>query len=108
MKRANVVRAALAIVVLVVSGWLVAARPARLGLDLRGGTQIVLQTKDGERTKATAKTTDEASALEQTGQRPRLVMGSAANLKVTYRDNRGSSLATKIDVQAAAPKAAPR
>jgi len=60
VKRANVVRAALAIVVLVVSGWLVAARPARLGLDLRGGTQIVLQTRDGERTRATAKTTDEA------------------------------------------------
>jgi SecD/SecF fusion protein len=29
------------------AGWLVATRPARLGLDLRGGTQIVLEAKDG-------------------------------------------------------------
>jgi SecD/SecF fusion protein len=28
------------------AGWLVVTRPARLGLDLRGGTQIVLQAKD--------------------------------------------------------------
>jgi SecD/SecF fusion protein len=54
------VRAVLALVVLVVSGWLVAARPARLGLDLRGGTQIVLETRDGELAKATAKTTNDA------------------------------------------------
>jgi SecD/SecF fusion protein len=32
----------------------------RLGLDLRGGTQIVLETSDGELAKATAETTDEA------------------------------------------------
>ena len=32
-------------------------------------------------------TTDEASALEQLGHRPRLVMGSAANLKVTYPED---------------------
>ena len=32
-------------------------------------------------------TTDEASALEQLGLRPRLVMGSAANLKVTYPED---------------------
>jgi SecD/SecF fusion protein len=54
------VRAVLALVVLVVSGWLVATRPARLGLDLRGGTQIVLETRDGELAKATAKSTDDA------------------------------------------------
>ncbi|MGC9669709.1 protein translocase subunit SecD [Planosporangium sp. 12N6] len=42
------------------SGWLVATRPARLGLDLRGGTQIVLETRDGELANATAKTTDDA------------------------------------------------
>jgi SecD/SecF fusion protein len=28
------------------AGWLAIARPARLGLDLRGGTQIVLEAKD--------------------------------------------------------------
>ena len=34
-----------------------------------------------------AATTDEASAIEQLGYRPRLVMGSAANLKVTYPED---------------------
>ncbi len=60
MSRATAVRAVLALVVLVVSGWLVATRPARLGLDLRGGTQIVLQTRDGDRARADAATTDQA------------------------------------------------
>jgi SecD/SecF fusion protein len=53
-------RAVLALVVLGVSGWLVATRPARLGLDLRGGTQIVLETRDGELAKANSQTTDQA------------------------------------------------
>ena len=35
MSRANAARAVLALVVIVVSGWLIAVRPARLGLDLR-------------------------------------------------------------------------
>jgi SecD/SecF fusion protein len=60
MSRATAVRAFLALVVLVVSGWLVATRPARLGLDLRGGTQIVLQTRDGDQARADATTTDQA------------------------------------------------
>jgi SecD/SecF fusion protein len=60
MSRAIVVRVVLALVVLVVSGWLLATRPPRLGLDLRGGTQIVLETRDGEFAKADAVTTDEA------------------------------------------------
>jgi SecD/SecF fusion protein len=60
MSRATAVRAVLALVVLAVSGWLVATRPARLGLDLRGGTQIVLQTRDGELARATAATTNDA------------------------------------------------
>ena len=34
------------LLVLGAAGWLAATRPARLGLDLRGGTQIVLETKD--------------------------------------------------------------
>ena len=60
MTRANTVRAVLALAVLAVSGWLVATRPPNLGLDLRGGTQIVLETRDGELAKANADTTDEA------------------------------------------------
>lgn len=60
MTRATTVRAVLALAVLAVSGWLVATRPPNLGLDLRGGTQIVLETKDGELAKANADTTDEA------------------------------------------------
>jgi SecD/SecF fusion protein len=60
VSRATAVRAFLALVVLVVSGWLVATRPARLGLDLRGGTQIVLQTRDGDQTRADAATTEQA------------------------------------------------
>jgi SecD/SecF fusion protein len=35
------------LLVLGVAGWLAVTRPARLGLDLRGGTQIVLEAKDG-------------------------------------------------------------
>jgi SecD/SecF fusion protein len=60
MSRATTVRAVLALVVLAVSGWLSATRPPRLGLDLRGGTQITLETRDGEFAKADAATTDEA------------------------------------------------
>src|SRR5689334_5903034 len=60
MSRANSVRVVLALVVLAVSGWLLATRPPRLGLDLRGGTQIVLETRDGEFAAANSVTTDEA------------------------------------------------
>ncbi|GAA4960477.1 protein translocase subunit SecD [Actinoplanes utahensis] len=60
MSRVNAVRAVLALVVLAVSGWLLATHPPRLGLDLRGGTQIVLETRDGEFAQATPSTTDEA------------------------------------------------
>ena len=35
------------LLVLGAAGWMVVIRPARLGLDLRGGTQIVLEAKDG-------------------------------------------------------------
>jgi SecD/SecF fusion protein len=60
VSRATAARAVLALVVLVVAGWLVATRPPKLGLDLRGGTQIVLETRDGEQSKATRTTTDQA------------------------------------------------
>jgi SecD/SecF fusion protein len=59
MSRATAVRAVLALVVLAVSGWLLATRTPQLGLDLRGGTQIVLETRDGEFAEANAVTTDE-------------------------------------------------
>ncbi|GAB3401031.1 protein translocase subunit SecD/SecF [Flindersiella endophytica] len=39
--------------------------PARLGLDLRGGTQIVLETKDSSTTKANAESTDRAIQVLQ-------------------------------------------
>jgi len=42
-------RLAAVLLVHVVAGWLAVTRPARLGLDLRGGTQIVLETRDGPR-----------------------------------------------------------
>jgi SecD/SecF fusion protein len=59
MSRATAVRAVLALVVLAVSGWLLATRTPQLGLDLRGGTQIVLETRDGEFAEANSVTTDE-------------------------------------------------
>jgi SecD/SecF fusion protein len=44
------------VAVLGVAGWLVADRPARLGLDLRGGTQIVLEARDTARQRVDADT----------------------------------------------------
>jgi SecD/SecF fusion protein len=46
------------IVLLAAAGALVLLRPARLGLDLRGGTQIVLEASDSERQRVTADTVD--------------------------------------------------
>ena len=46
------------IVLLGAAGALVLARPARLGLDLRGGTQIMLEARDSERHKIDADTVD--------------------------------------------------
>ena len=42
---------------------------------------------DALRSADPAATTDEASAMEQLGHRPRLVMGSAANIKVTFPED---------------------
>jgi 2-C-methyl-D-erythritol 4-phosphate cytidylyltransferase len=42
---------------------------------------------DALRAADPARTTDEASAMEQIGYRPRLVMGSATNIKVTYPED---------------------
>ena len=52
-----------AVLVLLLVGAATAAAllvPPRLGLDLRGGTQIVLEARDGPATRATAEATDRA------------------------------------------------
>lgn len=46
MSRQLIWRALMAFAVLAAAGALIATRPARLGLDLRGGTQIVLEAQD--------------------------------------------------------------
>ncbi|HEX8498861.1 MAG TPA: protein translocase subunit SecD [Actinomycetales bacterium] len=60
MSRASIVRALLALTVLVLSAIAVLTTSPRLGLDLRGGTQIVLETRDGNGVTADAATTDRA------------------------------------------------
>ncbi|GAA2576396.1 protein translocase subunit SecD [Actinomadura fulvescens] len=63
MTRANVVRAILAFAVLAASLYFALSKPARLGLDLRGGTQIVLETQDSPGAKATRENTDRAKEV---------------------------------------------
>ncbi|MTE20757.1 protein translocase subunit SecD [Streptomyces sp. TRM43335] len=58
MKRANLVRALLALAVVAVSVYLTVTTSPRLGLDLRGGTQIVLETRDSPTTQADREATD--------------------------------------------------
>ncbi|WP_131741122.1 protein translocase subunit SecD [Actinomadura roseirufa] len=60
MSRATLVRAALAFAVLAASLFLALSKPARLGLDLRGGTQIVLETRDAPPVRAGREATDRA------------------------------------------------
>jgi SecD/SecF fusion protein len=60
LSRATMVRALLALAVLAGSLFFAFSTPARLGLDLRGGTQIVLETKDSPTTKANQASTDRA------------------------------------------------
>nr|BFE83909.1 hypothetical protein GCM10020093_065100 [Planobispora longispora] len=60
MTRAPVVRAIAALAVIATSLYIALTMTPRLGLDLRGGTQIVLETKDSATVKATAETTDRA------------------------------------------------
>ena len=52
VSRAAAVRAVLALIVLALSAFYVLTKPPRLGLDLRGGTQIVLETRDSPTVKA--------------------------------------------------------
>jgi SecD/SecF fusion protein len=60
MSRPSVVRALLAFTVMTSALYFAITVPARLGLDLRGGTQIVLETRDSPTAKADAEATDRA------------------------------------------------
>ena len=57
---APAVRALVALGILAASVYFTLTTPARLGLDLRGGTQIVLETQDSPTVKATKEATDRA------------------------------------------------
>jgi len=58
MSRAPVVRAVAAFVVIATSLFIALTMSPRLGLDLRGGTQLVLETRDSPTVKADAAATD--------------------------------------------------
>ncbi len=58
MSRATAARVLLALAILGASAYFIVTKPARLGLDLRGGSQIVLETRDSATTKATKEITD--------------------------------------------------
>ena len=60
MLRAPVVRVLVALTLLGLSLYSVLTMSPRLGLDLRGGTQIVLETRDGNGVRADAESTDRA------------------------------------------------
>ncbi|MFI7322223.1 protein translocase subunit SecD [Streptomyces venezuelae] len=60
MSRAPLWRAIVALAAVALSLYIALTQSARLGLDLRGGTQIVLETKDSPTTKADAESTDRA------------------------------------------------
>jgi len=58
VSRAAAVRAVLALIVLALSAFYVLTKSPRLGLDLRGGTQIVLETRDSPTVKAGQESTE--------------------------------------------------
>ncbi|MER6599629.1 protein translocase subunit SecD [Streptomyces parvus] len=58
MTRATAVRAVLAVAVLLVSVFITLTMSPRLGLDLQGGTRIVLQARDTATVEADRETTD--------------------------------------------------
>ena len=60
MSRAPLVRALVALAILAGSAYFAISTPARLGLDLRGGTQIVLETQDSPTVQADQASTDRA------------------------------------------------
>jgi SecD/SecF fusion protein len=61
--RAPLWRAVAAFAAVAISLLLALTSSAKLGLDLRGGTQIVLQTQDSERVQANAESTDRALSV---------------------------------------------
>ncbi|WP_427891358.1 protein translocase subunit SecD [Kribbella sp. GL6] len=63
MNRSSLVRALLAFLVLAASTYVTLTAKPQLGLDLRGGTQIVLEAKDSPTVKATKETTDKATQV---------------------------------------------
>ncbi len=60
MSHAPLIRVLIALGVLAASLFFAVTTPARLGLDLRGGTQIVLETQDSPTVKADRESTDRA------------------------------------------------
>lgn len=60
MSRAPLIRALIALGVLAAALFFAVTTPARLGLDLSGGTQIVLETQDSPTVKADRAATDRA------------------------------------------------
>jgi SecD/SecF fusion protein len=60
VNRSSIIRALLALVVLSLSTYVVLTAQPKLGLDLRGGTQIVLQANDSPTVKADKTNTDKA------------------------------------------------
>ena len=58
MSRPTAVRAVVSVVVLLISAFMVLTTSPRLGLDLQGGTRLVVETKSTKTTKANADTTD--------------------------------------------------
>ncbi|ADB33724.1 protein-export membrane protein SecD [Kribbella flavida DSM 17836] len=60
MNRSSLVRALFAFLVLAASTYVVLTARPELGLDLRGGTQIVLETSDSPTVKADQNSTDKA------------------------------------------------
>ena len=63
MNRSSLVRALLAFLVLAGATYVTLTAKPQLGLDLRGGTQIVLEAKDSPTVKATKETTDKATQV---------------------------------------------
>jgi len=60
LNRAALWRALVALLVVGLTGFFAVTKDAKLGLDLRGGTQIVLETRDSATTEADAEATDRA------------------------------------------------
>lgn len=63
MTRATTVRAVLTVVVLLVSLYIAVTMSPRLGLDLQGGTRIVLQARDSPTAKADRESTDRTAEV---------------------------------------------